>query len=249
MIMPARFEGITMGYAPGTLPAERYDVEREHRFGEYLLSIVQPDELERLLAEDFLHIDGALVLDDEQPPVVQHVSATEGKPSFIHIFREMVNRRIKPAGTVRGVWIPENDYAPIAAQVAEQLPSGIVMRGGLVAVGAVRLPYVLRPENEGGEPLDFPPPFHHLLREGESPFEPIAATGNRDDDYHEVNVIQAVYGTETGHITGRVGLVWDDDRAVPLAVHRQVEARRAGTPLVAASPLRVAGHLAYHNRP
>jgi hypothetical protein len=235
------FEGVRLSYLPGIPETEHYDPADEERVAAYLPAIVLPDSLEEQLHEDFVHIDGAVVLDPNETPRVQNVAATVGKQLFIHIFRDMVNDQIEPHGTIESTWLTRGSYAPLEEQVKAQLPASVNIPGRLLGAAAVRFPYVLRP---GGTPLDLPkaPAFQRLLEPGEKPFEPLRARGNINDDFHTVNVLQAVYGNDQ-LITGRVGLVWDDARAVPFSINRQIRARRASMPDPIWRPLRVAWHL------
>jgi hypothetical protein len=237
----SNFERVRVNYLPNSSVMDRYDAADAARVLDYLPAIVQPDELERQLDPDFLHIDGAIALQHGGAPQVQHIAATESREQFIQVFRSMVNHQITPAGAIEGVWLPRRAYQHVEDQVERQLPYGVELRGRLLGAAAVRFPYVLRPD---GMPLDLPPipSFQQLLRPGEQPFTPLHATGNRNDDYNEVNVVQAVYGTDE-RITARIGLVWDD-RAVPFAINRQILARRAGEPLFPPTPREVAENFA-----
>jgi len=240
-MMTQRFDSVNLEYLSATAEADRYRPEDEQRVARYLAGIVILEELKTQLHQDFLHVDGALNL-EQDPPAVKHVAATEGKTPFIHVFRNMVNRQIAPAGDVEGVWIPRRAYQPIEEQVVRQLPAGVALQGRLLGAAAVRFPYVLRPD---GDPLDLPPipAFQRLLRPGEEPFTPLRAQGSAAQDYCTVNVLQGVYGNENGQITDRIGLVWDE-RGVPLSINRQILARRAGNPLLVPAPAAVVERLA-----
>jgi hypothetical protein len=240
-----QFAGVNIEYAPGTPDTERYDPVAEAQMYTYLGAIVVPDTLEEILDPNFLHADGALTFNRHGKPEVGKVAATQGKELFINVFRAMVNNTVAPAGTVTGTWIPADVYnRTLGVQVAEQLRVGSShidarvksMPGTLLGAAAVKFPYVLRPD---GQPMDLPPipAFTRLLKPDEQPFEPLVAEGNFAHDYHEINVIQAVYAAGN-LITGRVGLVWDG-RSVPHAINDQILARRAGTPLVTETPLQI----------
>lgn len=228
MLTSERFSGVHMNLPPET--------PQTKRFVTYVRSIASADVLFLMLDRNFMRIDGALVL-TPNAPVVQHTAVHVGGSHFTNQFRAMVAQQVQPAGAIEGAWIPPHAYEPLADQVKR--PVGLLPAGELVAVGAMSFPYQLRP---GGDPLRLPPPLHGLLRDGEEPPEPLYATGDPDLDSCAVNVIQAVYGTQE-LITGRVGLVWDDPRAVPFALHKQITARRQGQPLQALSPLAVAEQL------
>ena len=214
-----------MEYVPGTPPNERYSAAQEEQFVEYVGSIVVLSELEDSLSPDFLHIDGALVFDSQDRPVVQNISAETGKRPFIDGFRAMIDRQAQADGEIQGTWLPEGDYASLEEEVLAQLPVGTQIQGNLVAAAAVTFPYRLR---EGGDPLELPPPLQGQIEAREQLLRtPITATGNAELDHHDVNAIQAVYAdAETGLVTARVGLVWDDHRAVPFAIMRQTLERR-----------------------
>ncbi|HKU18201.1 MAG TPA: hypothetical protein VJP80_02910 [Candidatus Saccharimonadales bacterium] len=236
------FSGVHMEYAD-VPPEARYTGAQEAQFEQYLTALADPTELTRQLDQDFVRVDGVLVLRDGEPPVVQHVVAVPGREAFLG-FRAMVGRQTEPHGEIEGAWVPADDYEHIRRQVIAQLPEGINgLPGELIAAGAVSLPAVLRPPSEGGVPLDLPPPLHPLLEPGEQPFEPLVATGDPQRDYHEVHVVEAIFGDERS-IIARVGLVWDDERAVPLAINQQITALRAGEPLPRGMwPIEVAEHL------
>jgi len=243
-----RFEDVRLEYPRRTPRNEHYDPVAEAEMYTYLGAIVLPDVLEEILAPNFLHIDGALTFEKGKPKVGP-IAATQGKEPFINVFRAMVNNTVAPAGTVTGTWIPAAVYKrTLGVQVAEQLRAGSphidprakAEPGELLGAAAVKFPYVLRP---GGQPMDLPkvPAFERLLLPGEEPFESLVAEGNLENDYHEINVIQAIYvaSRQRDHrIIGRVGLVWDG-RSVPHAINDQILARRAGHPLEADTPLQI----------
>lgn len=228
------FTDVSLRYPEGTTAEDMYDPARVERLGKYLGSIVVVDQLEETIAPDFVHVDGSIQFDDEGNFSLENLTtptAAEmpegGKREFIDGFRNIVNARTEAAGGIEAVMIPEDDYAAVEQQVDDFLAErGTAIRGELVAAAAVKFPYQLR--QEGGVPLDVPPPFAHLIREGEEILnEPLAPTGDPAQDSLDINVIQAVYADPaTGEITGRVGLVWDDDRVPAFAAMRQVLARR-----------------------
>ena len=208
------------------------------------------------LRDDFVQVDGALHITRDRAASAANVMVNPaGRDAFIDVFRGMVNKRVKPAPgvPVTGVYIPERHFTSLENQVDTAMRArGVAsMQGNLVAAAAVEFPYLLRPRGEGGEPLDFPPPFYEQLGidPTDEPFQPIAASGKPNQDSHTVRVIQAVYG-DGQHVTGRIGLVWgelDDDtvRTVPEEVAREIVAHRNDEVYPALSALAVAQHIIY----
>jgi hypothetical protein len=220
MLASERFDGVQLGYLDGTPPSAMYGPDREARFKHYLGSIVVADELEATLDPNFVHVDGGLQFDPDGQPVATNLGSpasapdydpTSGKREFIDGFRAMVNGLSVADGTIVGTFIPEESYTTIDEQIQAYLREhGIVIGGSLLAVAAVDFPYRLRP---GGDPIDIPPPFQHLIRPGEEHLNtPLTATNDRDLDHFTVRAIQAVYANAEGMITGRVGLTTNDDR-------------------------------------
>jgi hypothetical protein len=247
------FERVDIRYAPGTHGSDRYRPGQERAFSAYLSSIVIPTEMQTRLRSDFVQVDGALHIRSGEPATVADVMVNpSGRESFIHVFRNMVNQRVKPAPgiPVTGVWIPEKHYRELETEVDLAMGDvGADIDGMLIGAAAVEFPYLLRPQSEGGEPLDFPPPFYEPLgiNPGDEPFSPISATGNPSEDCHTVRVIQAVYG-DGNLVTGRVGLVWgalNDEtvRTVPEEIAREVLAHRGDEVYPALSALAVSQHI------